>query len=109
MEGEMCTSMCQIRPHPKKKKIRITKNTVNYLCDTKALIEVSNRIRPTSDIMIIIIIIIIINIIIISSSSSSTIIITGVSRLGDSPRIRGAGLALGALEPRAARGVRPLD
>ena len=42
-EGKMCTSMCQIRPPQKVKK-----NTVNYLCDTKPLIEVSNRIRPTS-------------------------------------------------------------
>ena len=25
------------------------KNTVNYYCDTKALIEASNRIRPTSE------------------------------------------------------------
>ena len=44
MEGEMCTSMCQIRP-PKK----LFKDTVNVACDTKALIEVSNRIRPTSE------------------------------------------------------------
>ena len=48
MEGEMCTSMCQIRP-PKKRQTK--QNTVNYLCDTKALIVVSYRIRPTSDII----------------------------------------------------------
>ena len=45
MEGEMCTSMCQIRPPQKVKK-----NTVNLFCDTKALTEVSKRIGPTSDI-----------------------------------------------------------
>ena len=44
MEGEMCTTMCQIRPPQKVKRY-----TVTYMCDTKTLIEVSNRIRPTSD------------------------------------------------------------
>ena len=36
-------SMCQIRPPT------VLFNTVNLFCDTKALIEVSNRIRPTSE------------------------------------------------------------
>ena len=44
MEGEMRTSMCQIRPPPKSQK-----TMVNLFCDTKALIEVSNRIRPSSE------------------------------------------------------------
>ena len=46
MEGEMCTSMCQIRP-PKN-----TKKHGELFCDTKALIEVSNRIRPTSEVIL---------------------------------------------------------
>ena len=45
MEGKMCTNMCQIRPPE-----QLFKNMVNHGCDTKALIEVSNRIRPTSEI-----------------------------------------------------------
>ena len=39
-----CAQACVKSDPPKSKQ-----NKVNYLCDTKALIEVSNRIRPTSD------------------------------------------------------------
>ena len=48
MEGEMCTSMCQIRPQKE-----IYKKTRYYFCDTKALTEVSNRIRPTSELLLV--------------------------------------------------------
>ena len=71
--SKMYKSMCQIRPHP---KVDFCLKRRVVFCNTKPLIEVSNHIRPTSEIILIMIPIIIITIIIIIIFMIIIIIIT---------------------------------